>query len=146
MNLNAAITPDPDNGGQVSWYKDATRGSCTTWARTVQTPVLCQDDLYINTRGGTSQLHANYIAEVLIFKVGLSAAARQEVEGYLMWKWGLQTRLPTAHQGRSSFVVHTDEKASGDQTRYVQLISPSNLNILISFPLTTLITLTPLVT
>jgi hypothetical protein len=37
------------------------------------------------------------ISEVLIFNSVLGTADRQKVEGYLAWKWGLQSTLPIAH-------------------------------------------------
>ena len=37
-----------------------------------------------------------YINEFLVYP-NLSTANRQQVEGYLAWKWGLQAQLPTAH-------------------------------------------------
>ena len=37
------------------------------------------------------------ISEVIIFNSLLSTTNRQEVEGYLAWKWGLQSTLPISH-------------------------------------------------
>ena len=37
------------------------------------------------------------IAEVLFYNSQLQTSNRQKVEGYLAWKWGLQTNLPTTH-------------------------------------------------
>ena len=37
------------------------------------------------------------IAEVLWFSGPLSTTQRQQIEGYLAWKWGLQSRLPSSH-------------------------------------------------
>jgi hypothetical protein len=38
-----------------------------------------------------------YISEVLVYKASLSTSQRQQVEGYLAWKWGLQGNLPATH-------------------------------------------------
>ena len=38
-----------------------------------------------------------YVGEVLIFSNALTTWERQRVEGYLAWKWGTQSRLPTWH-------------------------------------------------
>jgi len=35
--------------------------------------------------------------EVIIYKAALTASQRQQVEGYLAWKWGLNPSLPTTH-------------------------------------------------
>jgi hypothetical protein len=37
------------------------------------------------------------IAEVLWFSAPLSTRQRQQIEGYLAWKWGLQGSLPSSH-------------------------------------------------
>lgn len=37
------------------------------------------------------------IYEVIVYTTALSSSARQQVEGYLTWKWGLQSNLPTTH-------------------------------------------------
>ena len=37
------------------------------------------------------------LAEVVIYSTALTTAQRQQVEGYLAWKWGLQTYLPNTH-------------------------------------------------
>jgi len=50
---------------------------------------LIGDGIYNGTTGN--------IAEVLIYNSVLSTSDRQKVEGYLAWKWGLQTSLPGAH-------------------------------------------------
>jgi hypothetical protein len=35
--------------------------------------------------------------EVIIYRSAISSIQRQQVEGYLAWKWGLQASLPTSH-------------------------------------------------
>jgi len=37
------------------------------------------------------------ISEILVFNSALSNADRQTIEGYLAWKWGLQSGLPASH-------------------------------------------------
>jgi hypothetical protein len=37
------------------------------------------------------------LAEIIVFNSVLSTAQRQQVEGYLAWKWGLQASLPSTH-------------------------------------------------
>lgn len=41
-----------------------------------------------------------FIGEILHFTAALSNLQRQQVEGYLAWKWGLQTSLPGNHPYR----------------------------------------------
>ena len=45
-----------------------------------------------NLRGLTGE-----ISEILVYNSTLSNTDRQNVEGYLAWKWGLQASLPTIH-------------------------------------------------
>jgi hypothetical protein len=37
------------------------------------------------------------IAEIIIYNSALSLSQRQQVEGYLAWKWGIQSSLPSTH-------------------------------------------------
>jgi hypothetical protein len=38
-----------------------------------------------------------YIGEIVSYECGVSDADQQQVEGYLAWKWGLQSQLPMSH-------------------------------------------------
>lgn len=38
-----------------------------------------------------------YISEVIVYTTALTTSQRQQVEGYLAWKWGLQANLPSTH-------------------------------------------------
>ena len=51
-----------------------------------------------NDSGNYGDFNGNFdIAEILVYTNPLSATARQKVEGYLAWKWGLQASLPSSH-------------------------------------------------
>ena len=41
------------------------------------------------------------IFEILVYNIGLTDSQRQQVEGYLAWKWGIQGSLPGAHPNYS---------------------------------------------
>jgi hypothetical protein len=43
------------------------------------------------------EFYFGYIAEVLVFSKALTVADRQRIEGWLAWKWGLQSQLPALH-------------------------------------------------
>ena len=43
------------------------------------------------------QYWQGYVAEILIYTGTVSTSDRQTIEGYLAWKWGLQTSLPASH-------------------------------------------------
>lgn len=44
-----------------------------------------------------SEYFKGKVFEVLLLTSALSAADRQKLEGYLAWKWGLQSNLPSTH-------------------------------------------------
>jgi hypothetical protein len=46
---------------------------------------------------GKANGYDGYIAEFIIYKRALSLFERQRIEGYLAWKWGLQSNLPSNH-------------------------------------------------
>ena len=57
---------------------------------------------------GALQTNLNYfngsIAEVIAFNTVISVAQRQNIEGYLAWKWGFVSSLPANHPGaRTNF-------------------------------------------
>jgi hypothetical protein len=47
--------------------------------------------------GGTSETFQGHIAEVIYYQRLLTTNERQLVEGYLAWKWGVQSNLPSTH-------------------------------------------------
>jgi hypothetical protein len=50
--------------------------------------------------GDASQFFNGGMAECLVFNSEIPTSQRQQVEGYLAWKWGLQTSLPSNHPFR----------------------------------------------
>jgi len=48
------------------------------------------------------------VAEVIISK-NVSISQRQQIEGYLAWKWGLQTSLPSSHPYVSTPLLYPNE-------------------------------------
>ena len=53
--------------------------------------------VWLGTRGDGSTTMVGTISEVIIYSGVLSIIERQQVEGYLAWKWGLQTLTPSTH-------------------------------------------------
>jgi hypothetical protein len=47
--------------------------------------------------GGAGFYATGEVAESIFYNTVITPYERQEVEGYLAWKWGLQTSLPTSH-------------------------------------------------
>jgi hypothetical protein len=55
------------------------------------------NDLLFGRNANSVQWFIGNMAETLIFNRVLSTDDRQTVEGYLAWKWGLQSNLPSTH-------------------------------------------------
>jgi hypothetical protein len=54
-----------------------------------------------NDTSGYGRFNANFdCAEILIYGASLTVRERQQIEGYLAWKWGLQGTLPFSHPFR----------------------------------------------
>ena len=50
-----------------------------------------------------------HICEVLAFNAGVTTIQRQQIEGYLAWKWGLQSSLVSGHPFSSSSPYQTSK-------------------------------------
>lgn len=76
---------------------DGTAGSATI--NTVNFGATPRIDIGLRPR---SFSYKGHVFEVLIYNSALAQAARQRVEGYLAWKWGMQGQLPSNHPWKSS--------------------------------------------
>ena len=47
--------------------------------------------------GSPGQRFSGTLNEVIVYTTSFTTPQRQQVEGYLAWKWGLQANLPTTH-------------------------------------------------
>jgi hypothetical protein len=82
-------------GGLSSFQDGKWGGSAITSARGTTAQGFAIGASWANGFYNTIQSTA-YIYEIVLYNTALTAFQRQQVEGYLAWKWGLQTRLPTA--------------------------------------------------
>jgi hypothetical protein len=74
-------------------------GNGTAYQTSAITPLpYFQNDSMVFTRD--TLVTDNYILEVVAYRNALTALERQQVEGYIMWKWGLQNNLPLNHRYR----------------------------------------------
>lgn len=85
FTMNASV-----NGRNTLITGISTNGNADTCAQEVAIGGLIQS----GTIAGTTTGH---IHEVIIFNVELTTTQRQQIEGYLAFKWGLQANLPTTH-------------------------------------------------
>jgi hypothetical protein len=83
--------------GLLSSFQDGKwGGSAITSARQGSAQGFAIGASWANGVANTIQSTA-YIYEILVYNlIDLSPFQRQQIEGYLAWKWGLQTRLPVS--------------------------------------------------
>jgi hypothetical protein len=74
------------NGSQVSTQASPTTSENTSinWG-------------YLGSATTTAGFYSGTIYEFMIFNAALTIPQAQQVEGYLAWKWGLQSSLPSTH-------------------------------------------------
>ena len=68
-----------------------------------------------------------YIGEVIVYNIALSAPQRQQVEGYLAQKWGLQTNLPGTHAGATGRIYPTLVKQIITPQPYYTAFKPTQI-------------------
>ena len=64
-----------------------------------QTSAFAYTTYAIGSRNTASASYSwnGLIGEIILFNSALTTPQRQQVEGYLAWKWGLQSSLPSTH-------------------------------------------------
>lgn len=80
------------NGTQTN--NNITRGS-----------LLLNNDLGWAISGGTFK---GYVGEVITYPSGVTDTERQQIEGYLAWKWGLQDNLPDSQPYKNAPPISLD--------------------------------------
>ena len=83
------MNPDPANSNQMAFYVNGAL-SATGATQSGNTTVTNTLNFNPQDRGVNN---TSYLAEILIYNVALTAVQRQLVEGYLAWKWGIQSVL-----------------------------------------------------
>jgi hypothetical protein len=56
-----------------------------------------------NCNYGDNTKLTGFISEIIIYNTSLTTIQRQYIEGYLSWKWGIQTNLSSSHPYFASF-------------------------------------------
>jgi len=90
-------------------------------------------NIFIGTRGdGATGMNGN-ISEIIAYNIGLSTTQRQQIEGYLAWKWGMVSSLPAGHPYLSAppmttpAAVNTFGTITTDPNNNLYLSSTSNV-------------------
>jgi hypothetical protein len=79
IGVNGTLTPSSQNTGVGSGFNITSYGIGT------------------NTNTGDATYWAGYVGEVIYYTGLLTTLQIQQIEGYLAWKWGLQSLLPAGH-------------------------------------------------
>jgi len=84
------------NSQSAAW-RNGTAFSVQTASYTLN--ILPTHNTYVGYESifGNNGFLTGNIAEILVFSVVFSTFQRQQIEGYLAWKWGLQSGLPASH-------------------------------------------------
>ena len=110
--------------GAVATTAGTINGNVQTLTRAVGANFFTGSATYTISRstfGGTWEL-----GEMLLFNTNLTTTQRQQIEGYLAWKWGLQSNLPVGHP----FLLSAP--TLGSLTSVGSLTSDPSLNLLLS--------------
>jgi len=91
-----------DGGSAFAWWRDGTVQTLTETSAGVPANPTASLGIGGNIDGGADIGGEYQIYEILVFNTYLSTQERQTIEGYLAWKWGLQTNLPPDHPWRYS--------------------------------------------
>ena len=99
------------NATETGYINGVSQGSATGPTTTGQ------DAFTLGASNASSGFLNGYIYEIIMFNTALTTTQRQQVEGYLAWKWGLQGSLPSSHPSYyappASQVVFTPAQLSG---------------------------------
>lgn len=84
----------------VEW-NESVNGTYTSIAQTgsVDTPAYADtgSNIVIGSRDNKVTVASIYVYEIILYNRTVTTSQRQQIEGYLAWKWGLQTNLPASH-------------------------------------------------
>jgi hypothetical protein len=72
------------------------------------------------------QRNKGFLFEVIVYSTALTTAQRQQVEGYLAWKWGLTSSLPANHPYRTPIAPFPPISIPRKQT--LRIFSPRNIS------------------
>lgn len=97
--LIEGMNKDPNAGNTMGFYCNAVLLASNGVQNGTAT---ITNTLFLNGRNNTNTLsYPAYVAELIIYSNALNNFARQQVEGYLAWKWGLTSLLPSTHPYKS---------------------------------------------
>ena len=79
------------------YVNGALSASSSSFLTQGDTPSTVTTDVTLGNTPLNDRPFRGRIYEALCYNLGITDVQRQQVEGYLAWKWGIQTSLPTNH-------------------------------------------------
>ena len=98
------------NGTGMFMQQTTTSGTTTVSSTQALTWTAGSASVYVGLSESGEPIQS-YISEIVYYQSVLSTGQRQAVEGYLAWKWGLQTNLPSNHPFRYYAPVYNSVQA-----------------------------------
>ena len=86
------------SGGNSFVYFNGSQAGSNTTSATISGTATLMIGAYRDTV--PKELYSGNISEIVLYSTIISITSRQQVEGYLAWKWGIQGSLPISHPYR----------------------------------------------
>jgi hypothetical protein len=96
-NAYNLIVANIATGAQTVWRNGTLQNS-----RTISLVSRLLTGTFIGSFVGTAEFYSGTIAEIIVYNAALTITQREQVEGYLSWKWGLVANLPPNHPFRNT--------------------------------------------
>jgi hypothetical protein len=96
---NFTFTSYASTGGTGVWneYLNGSPVTVTGGITTGLNAAHTVSSMFFIGRGSANTQYTGQYCEILVYNSGITTLQRQQVEGYLAWKWGIQASLPVTH-------------------------------------------------
>ena len=101
-NTQNLIVANISNSSQQVYKNGSLQSSATVFISNTTSDFFalgCQNWTYVN--GQQYELYTGIVYELIVFNNTITTNQRQQVEGYLAWKWRIQSTLPPTHPYKS---------------------------------------------
>ena len=92
--VEPVLISDSADGSSVSFYGNGSLVQSLSFSPTASTGIFVGAR---NDNASDRKPMTGNINEIILYKITLTTNQRQQIEGYLAWKWGLQSSLPVTH-------------------------------------------------
>jgi hypothetical protein len=96
-HIEMTTAQDTSTTGLFAWYRDGTQQLTNTTNANKGAFPGAGLGIGANQSGNYDVGGQYQIYEILLYDTFINTTQRQQVEGYLGWKWGLQGNLPSGH-------------------------------------------------